>query len=87
MLALRDRLDALKVKDICWEPYKEDQDDHLLHEIVFFSGVINCGSIVELYQFERIFRQFGFIQSILPPSLALFNMNLGKLSIKLNTIG
>lgn len=47
----------------------------------FFASVINCGSIVELYQSKRILRQFGITWSIPPPLLTPFNVNWGKWTI------
>ncbi|KAL7182369.1 hypothetical protein ACSBR1_041138 [Camellia fascicularis] len=67
--ALREELDRLAFDEVTWDPYRDCRQHYPCHEITFYSGCLKCLDVVEPYHPERVFRQFGRVQTIPPAPL------------------
>ena len=65
----RARLDALTIKDVSWLPYSEHRAVRGFELISCYRGQLRWGHVVVYVQLERVLRQFGYIQTIPPPSV------------------
>ncbi|KAL8515171.1 hypothetical protein ACS0TY_014034 [Phlomoides rotata] len=63
-VSLRERLDAVTVSDVEWNPNAGVREQHPLEEIVFFHGCIRSFDIAEPYHPDHVLRQFGYVQTI-----------------------
>ncbi|KAL5176762.1 Protein MAIN-LIKE 1 [Glycine soja] len=63
----RERLDRLRIPDVCWIPYGEHRSVRDFHVISCYSGLLGWGPIVVYYRPERVVRQFGYMQTIHAP--------------------
>ncbi|KAH1262403.1 Protein MAIN-LIKE 1 [Glycine max] len=63
----RERLDRLRIPDVCWIPYREHQPVRDSHMISCYSGLLRWGPVVVYYRPERVMRNFGYTQTILAP--------------------
>ncbi|RWR83521.1 serine/threonine-protein phosphatase 7 long form isoform X1 [Cinnamomum micranthum f. kanehirae] len=75
--ALREKIDMMGTNRITWDPYNRIRHHHRFHEVAFYSGYIKCMDVVEPYHPDRVFRQFGRIQSIPPAPLAPIRVTQG----------
>ncbi|KAL5138190.1 hypothetical protein HKD37_10G028432 [Glycine soja] len=66
-LAYRERLDRLRIPDVCWIPYGEHREVRDFHVRSCYSGLLCWGSVVVYYRPERVVRQFGNTQTIHAP--------------------
>eukprot|EP00256_Glycine_max_P068224 XP_025982819.1 protein MAIN-LIKE 1-like [Glycine max] len=66
----RARCDALTVTDVSWLPYTEHRGVRAFELISSFQGQLRWGPMVVTARPERVVRQFGYIQSIPPPSVS-----------------
>ncbi|XP_006590094.1 protein MAIN-LIKE 1-like [Glycine max] len=57
--AYRERLDRLRIPDVCWIPYGEHREVRDFHVRSCYSGLLCWGSVVVYYRPERVVRQFG----------------------------
>jgi len=60
----RQRLDRLRIPDVCWMPYGEHQPVREFHLISCFSGRLRWGLVAVRHRPERVMHQFGYVQSI-----------------------
>ncbi|KAH1206385.1 Protein MAIN-LIKE 2 [Glycine max] len=60
----KQRLDRLRIPDVCWMPYAEHRPVQDFHPILCFSGQLRWGPVVVRYRPERVMRQFGYVQCI-----------------------
>ncbi|XP_028236956.1 protein MAINTENANCE OF MERISTEMS-like [Glycine soja] len=60
----RQRLDRLRIPDVCWMPYSKHQPVQDFHPIFCFSGQLCWGPVVVRYRLERVMRQFGYVECI-----------------------
>ncbi|KAH1094145.1 hypothetical protein GYH30_039743 [Glycine max] len=65
----RQRLDHLRIPDVCWMPYTEHQPVQDFHPISCFSGQLRWGPVVIRYRLERVMHQFSYVQCILAHSV------------------
>ena len=65
--AYRERLDQLRISDVCWIPYGEHQPVWDFHLISCYSGLLRWGLVAVYYRLERFMRQFGYTQIIPAP--------------------
>ncbi|KAL5194079.1 Protein MAIN-LIKE 1 [Glycine soja] len=65
--AYRERLDRLRIPDICWIPYGEHREVRDFHVRSCYSGLLRWGLVVVYYRPERVVRQFGYTQTIPAP--------------------
>ncbi|XP_028236714.1 protein MAIN-LIKE 1-like [Glycine soja] len=63
-LAYRERLDQLRISDVCWIPYGEHRPVRDFHLISCYSGLLRWGPVAVYYRPERVVRQFGYTQTI-----------------------
>ena len=62
-----ERLDRLRIPDVCWIPYGEHQEVRDFHVKSCYSGLLRWGSVAVYYRPERVVRQFGYTQTITAP--------------------
>ncbi|XP_025984891.1 protein MAIN-LIKE 1-like [Glycine soja] len=67
--AYRDRLDRLRIPDVCWIPYGEHREVRDFHVRSCYSGLLRWGPVAIYYRPERIVWQFGYTQIIPDPSV------------------
>lgn len=67
-LRYRQLLDNLQPDQVMFNPYKNERD--VLPDIAFYTGCIQCLSVVEPYMPDRVLRQLGLVQSVLGPPIA-----------------
>ncbi|XP_028200017.1 uncharacterized protein LOC114384522 [Glycine soja] len=60
----RERLDRLRIPDVCWIPYGEHREVRDFHVRSCYSGLLCWGPVVVYYRSERVVRQFGYTQTI-----------------------
>ena len=65
----RARIDALKVTDVYWMSYAEHQGVRSYKLISSYTGQVRWGQIIVYIRPERVVRQFGYIQTVPPPSV------------------
>ncbi|KAH1232642.1 Protein MAIN-LIKE 1 [Glycine max] len=63
----KERLDRLRIPDVCWIPYGEHREVRDFHVRSCYSGLLRWGPIVVYYRPERVVRQFGYTQTIPAP--------------------
>ncbi|KAL5186728.1 Protein MAIN-LIKE 1 [Glycine soja] len=63
----RERLDRLRILDVCWIPYGEHQEVRDFHVRSCYSGLLRWGPVAVYYRPERVVRQFGYTQTIPAP--------------------
>ncbi|XP_028230308.1 serine/threonine-protein phosphatase 7 long form homolog [Glycine soja] len=63
----RDRLDRLRIPDVCWIPYGEHREVRDFYLRLCYSGLLRWGLVVVYYRPERVVRQFGYTQTISAP--------------------
>jgi len=66
----RARCDALTVTYVSWLLYTEHRGVRAFEVISSFQGQLRWGPMVVTARPERLVRQFGYIQSIPPPSVS-----------------
>jgi len=66
----RARCDALTVTDVSWLPYTKHRGLRTFDLISSFQGQLRWGPMVVTARPERVVQQFGYIQSIPPPSVS-----------------
>ncbi|KAL5173194.1 hypothetical protein HKD37_16G045795 [Glycine soja] len=67
--AYRERLDRLRIPNVCWISYGEHQPVRDFHLISCYSGLLHWGPVVVYYRPERVVQQFGYTQTIPAPSV------------------
>ncbi|KAH1201852.1 Protein MAIN-LIKE 1 [Glycine max] len=60
----RQRLDHLRIPNVCWMPYAEHRSVQEFHLISCFSGQLRWGPVVVRYRPKRVMRQFRYVQCI-----------------------
>ncbi|XP_006580667.1 protein MAIN-LIKE 2-like [Glycine soja] len=60
----RQRLDRLRIPNVCWMSYAKHRPVQDFHPISCFSGQLPWGPVVVRYRPERVMRQFGYVQCI-----------------------
>ncbi|KAH1216057.1 Protein MAIN-LIKE 1 [Glycine max] len=60
MPTYRERLDRLRIPDICWIPYGEHREVRDFHVRSCYSGLLRWGLVAVYYRPERVVRQFGY---------------------------
>ncbi|KAH1203723.1 Protein MAINTENANCE OF MERISTEMS [Glycine max] len=65
--AYRERLDRLRIPDVCWIPYGEHRSVQDFHVRSCYSGLLRWGPVAVYYQPERVVRQFGYMHTIPAP--------------------
>ncbi|KAL5164566.1 Protein MAIN-LIKE 1 [Glycine soja] len=60
----KQRLDHLRIPDVCWMPYAEHRPVQDFHPISCFSRQLRWGPVVVRYRPETVMRQFGYVQCI-----------------------
>eukprot|EP00256_Glycine_max_P062089 XP_014631429.1 protein MAIN-LIKE 1-like [Glycine max] len=63
----RERLDRLRILDVCWIPYGEHREVRDFHVRSCYSGLLRWGPVAVYYRPERVVRQFGYTQTIPAP--------------------
>jgi len=63
-LAYRERLDRLRILDVCWILYGEHRPVRDFYMISCYSGLLRWGPIVLYYRPERVMWQFGYTHTI-----------------------
>ncbi|KAL5141294.1 Protein MAIN-LIKE 1 [Glycine soja] len=63
----RERLDRLRISDVCWIPYGEHREVRDFHVRSCYSGLLRWGPVAVYYRPERVVRQFGYTQTIPAP--------------------
>eukprot|EP00256_Glycine_max_P058136 XP_014626186.1 protein MAIN-LIKE 1-like [Glycine max] len=63
----RERLDRLRISDVCWIPYGEHREVRDFHVKSCYFGFLRWGPFVVYYLPERVVRQFGYTQIIPAP--------------------
>ncbi|XP_006599911.1 protein MAIN-LIKE 1-like [Glycine soja] len=63
----RERLDRLRISDVCWIPYGEHREVRDFHVRSCYSGLLRWGPVVVYYRPERVVWQFGYTQTIPAP--------------------
>ncbi|KAL5194276.1 Protein MAIN-LIKE 1 [Glycine soja] len=63
----RERLDRLRIPDVCWIPYGEHREVWDFHVRSCYSGLLRWGPVAVYYRPERVVRQFGYTQTIPAP--------------------
>ncbi|KAH1202882.1 Protein MAIN-LIKE 1 [Glycine max] len=63
----RERLDRLRIPNVCWIPYGEHRPVRDFHMISCYSGLLRWGPVVVYYRLERVMQQFGYTQTIPAP--------------------
>ncbi|KAH1228321.1 Protein MAIN-LIKE 1 [Glycine max] len=58
--AYRERLDRLRILDVCWIPYGEHRSVRDSHVRSCYSGLLRWGPVAVYYRPERVVRQFGY---------------------------
>ncbi|KAH1229176.1 Protein MAIN-LIKE 2 [Glycine max] len=66
----RARCDGLTVTDVSWLPFLEHRGVRAFQEISSFQSQLRWGPMIVTVRPERVVRQFGYIQSILPPPVS-----------------
>ncbi|XP_028186423.1 serine/threonine-protein phosphatase 7 long form homolog [Glycine soja] len=67
MPSYRERLDRLRISDVCWIPYGEHREVRDFHVRSCYSGLLRWGPVAVYYRPERVVRQFGYTQTIPAP--------------------
>ncbi|KAH1197467.1 Protein MAINTENANCE OF MERISTEMS [Glycine max] len=67
MPSYRERLDRLRIPDVCWIPYGEHREVWDFHVRSCYSGLLRWGPVAVYYRPERAVRQFGYTQTIPAP--------------------
>ncbi|KAH1253886.1 Protein MAIN-LIKE 1 [Glycine max] len=62
-----ERLDRLRISDVCWIPYGEHREVRDFHVRSCYSGLLRWGPIAVYYRSERVVRQFGYTKTIPAP--------------------
>ncbi|XP_028181265.1 protein MAIN-LIKE 1-like [Glycine soja] len=62
-----ERLDRLRIPDVCWIPYGEHREVRDFHVRSCYSGLLRWGPVAVYYRPERVVRQFGYTQTIPAP--------------------
>ncbi|XP_006579081.1 uncharacterized protein [Glycine max] len=62
-----ERLDRLRIPDVCWIPYGEHREVRDFHLRLCYSGLLRWGPVAVYYRPERVVRQFGYTQTISAP--------------------
>ncbi|KAL7237078.1 hypothetical protein ACSBR1_020199 [Camellia fascicularis] len=75
---LREDLDRLEAHDVIWDPYHDNRIEHPFFDVAYYSGCLKCMHIVEPYHPDRVLRQFGRVQIIPSPPLALVRASRGS---------
>ncbi|KAL5153281.1 Protein MAIN-LIKE 1 [Glycine soja] len=65
--AYRERLDRLRILDVCSIPYGEHRPVRDFHVISCYSGLLRWGPVAVYYRPERVVWQFGYTQTIPAP--------------------
>ncbi|RZB59635.1 Protein MAIN-LIKE 1 [Glycine soja] len=60
----RERLDRLRIPNVCWIPYGEHQEVRDFHVRSCYSGLLRWGPVAVYYRPERVVQQFGYTQTI-----------------------
>ncbi|XP_006606701.1 uncharacterized protein [Glycine max] len=63
-MTYRQRLDRLRILDVCWMSHAKHRPVQDFHPISCFSGQIRWGPVVVRYRPKRVMRQFGYVQCI-----------------------
>ncbi|KAL5158557.1 Protein MAIN-LIKE 1 [Glycine soja] len=63
----RERLDRLRISDVCWIPYGEHREVRYFHVRSCYFGLLRWGPVAVYYRPERVVRQFGYTQTIPAP--------------------
>ncbi|KAL5138111.1 Protein MAIN-LIKE 1 [Glycine soja] len=63
----RERLDRLRIPDVCWIPYGEHREVRDFHVRSCYSGLLRWRPVAVYYRPERFVRQFGYTQTIPAP--------------------
>ncbi|KAH1266521.1 Protein MAIN-LIKE 1 [Glycine max] len=63
----RERLDRLRIPDVCWIPYGEHREVRDFHVRSCYSGLLRWGPVAVYYRPERVVQQFGYTQTIPAP--------------------
>ncbi|XP_006595282.1 protein MAIN-LIKE 1-like [Glycine soja] len=65
--AYRERLDRLRIPDVCWIPYGEHRSVRDFHVRSCYFGLLRWGPVAVYYRPERVMRQFGYTHTIPAP--------------------
>ncbi|KAH1228466.1 Protein MAIN-LIKE 1 [Glycine max] len=65
--ACRERLDRLRISDVCWIPYGEHREVRDFHVRSCYSSLLRWGPVAVYYRPERVVQQFGYTQTIPAP--------------------
>lgn len=60
----REKLDKLDGSTIIWTPYDDHRDVQPFDDIALFRGWLRCSQILCAYLPDRVFRQFGALQTV-----------------------
>eukprot|EP00256_Glycine_max_P055809 XP_014623130.1 uncharacterized protein LOC102667681 [Glycine max] len=63
----KERLDRLRIPDVCWIPYGEHREVRDFHVRSCYSVLLHWGPVAVYYRSERVVRQFGYTQTIPTP--------------------
>ncbi|KAH1233805.1 Protein MAIN-LIKE 1 [Glycine max] len=63
----RERLDRLRIPDVCWIPYGEHREVWDFHVRSCYSGLLRWGPVAVYYRPERVVQQFGYTKTIPAP--------------------
>ncbi|KAL5177627.1 Protein MAIN-LIKE 2 [Glycine soja] len=66
----RRRLNKLTHDVVCWIPYGDHRSFREFEVISLFSGHLRWGPLMVIHRSKKVVRQFGYIQTILPYSVA-----------------
>ncbi|KAM7489889.1 hypothetical protein LguiB_027373 [Lonicera macranthoides] len=78
VVLLREQLDVLNEKEVCWDPYHAHRDVRPLQEFVYYNGLLVCFNVAEPYYPDRVLRQFGRVQIIPKKTMKPSNDQRGK---------
>ncbi|KAH1214765.1 hypothetical protein GmHk_13G036053 [Glycine max] len=65
--AYRERLDQLRIPDVCWIPYGEHREVRDFHVRSCYYGLLRWGPVAIYYRPEMVVRKFGYTQTIPAP--------------------
>ena len=65
--AYRERLDRLRIPDVCWIPYGEHRSVRDFHVRSCYFSLLRWGPVAIYYRPERVVWQFGYTQTIPTP--------------------
>ncbi|XP_006577479.1 uncharacterized protein [Glycine max] len=68
-LSYRERLDRLRIPDVCWIPYGEHREVRDFHVKSCYFGLLRWGPVAVYYRPERVVQQFGYTQTIPAPPI------------------